>query len=117
MIIRVDNRLTDAPMHPVECQSCGAIVHARKSSWQQTSVQWTQEAMRTCTGWDAGWPARGRFPNCAAMTASIAHAVVEGELAVLEHSLADERPGHPHNHVNEEYHATALVNASGLSRS
>ncbi len=41
MAIRPDNRLDDAPMVPVACTRCGAGVQVRKSSWNQTSVQWT----------------------------------------------------------------------------
>jgi len=37
--VRVDNRLDDTPMMPVVCHDCGARVLARKSTWNQTSVQ------------------------------------------------------------------------------
>ena len=46
MTVRPDNRLADSPMVPVACRRCGACVSARKSSWNQTSVQWTAEAQR-----------------------------------------------------------------------
>jgi hypothetical protein len=48
MTVRTDNRLTDAPMVPVTCRRCGAEVWARKSSWQQTSVQWDATAAALC---------------------------------------------------------------------
>lgn len=48
MSMRPDNRLGDAPMSPVTCGSCGAQVLARKSSWEQTSVQWNRAAMWRC---------------------------------------------------------------------
>lgn len=35
-------------MTPVICGSCGARVLARKSSWEQTSVQWNGAAMARC---------------------------------------------------------------------
>ena len=43
-----DNRLQEAPLLPVSCQRCGARVLVRKSSWQQTSIQWNAEATATC---------------------------------------------------------------------
>ena len=48
MSVRPDNRLRDAPMTPVTCGSCGARVHARKSSWEQTSVQWDADSVASC---------------------------------------------------------------------
>ncbi|MEO3756874.1 ferredoxin [Mycobacterium sp. B14F4] len=48
MTVRPDNRLEDLPMVPVVCGACGAEVMARKSSWQQTSVQWNREAESRC---------------------------------------------------------------------
>ncbi|SHW58399.1 Uncharacterised protein [Mycobacteroides abscessus subsp. abscessus] len=35
-------------MVPVGCERCGAQVLARKSSWQQTSVQWNADAESRC---------------------------------------------------------------------
>jgi hypothetical protein len=84
MTLRADNRLADAPMHPVGCRSCGATVLARKSSWHQTSVQWSEEAMATCTSWVAGYPSRGQLQACQDLRDSIARAVVDGELPVLD---------------------------------
>ena len=46
--VRLDNRLDEMPMMPVECRSCGARVLARKSSWSQTSVQWNADATARC---------------------------------------------------------------------
>ncbi|TYL55869.1 hypothetical protein FXB39_01305 [Nocardioides sp. BGMRC 2183] len=84
MSVRADNRLADGPMHPVGCGSCGAQVLARKSSWQQTTVQWDETATATCTDWDPGSATRGRFPVCEQMRASIAQAVVDGLLPVVD---------------------------------
>lgn len=83
MTVRADNRLGDAPMVPVACQRCAATVLARKSSWQQTTVQWSKEAMASCSSWDAGSSVRGEFPVCHPLRDSIARAVVDGDLPVL----------------------------------
>ena len=48
MTVRPDNRLADSPMVPVACRRCGASVLARKSSWNQTSVQWSAQASAQC---------------------------------------------------------------------
>ena len=48
MTVRPDNRLSDAPMVPVHCKSCEARVLVRKSSWEQTSVQWDATATARC---------------------------------------------------------------------
>ncbi|VEG54909.1 Uncharacterised protein [Mycolicibacterium aurum] len=48
MSVRPDNRLSDVPMSPVTCGACGAEVLARKSSWAQTSVQWTADSQAKC---------------------------------------------------------------------
>jgi len=48
MDVRPDNRLADSPMVPVACRRCEACVLARKSSWNQTSVQWNAEATARC---------------------------------------------------------------------
>ncbi|MFE7225002.1 ferredoxin [Nocardioides sp. NPDC057577] len=84
MTVRPDNRLADAPMHPVSCRACGAAVLARKSSWQQTSVQWSQPAMAACRSWDPGDPFQGRHPVCEELRASIAQAATDGTIPVLE---------------------------------
>ncbi len=84
MSVRADNRLGDAPMLPVACRSCGTTVLARKSSWHQTTVQWSQEAMAACTAWQPGCSVRGQSPVCYPLRASIAAAVVEGDLPVVD---------------------------------
>lgn len=42
--VREDNRLGEMPMVSVSCRNCGARVLARKSTWNQTTVQWNAEA-------------------------------------------------------------------------
>jgi hypothetical protein len=88
MSIRPDNRLADAPMVPVECRRCRAEVSARKSTWDQTSVQWNSQALATCleraeadklTGHGLGL-----FLACAALRGSIAEAVRDGSLQIVD---------------------------------
>ncbi|OBA68955.1 ferredoxin [Mycobacterium sp. 1554424.7] len=87
--IRQDNRLDDMPMIPLACQTCGAQVLARKSTWNQTSVQWTADATARCAErLDAkrisGPGSRGVFLACSALSESIAEAVRCGSLPVVD---------------------------------
>ncbi|OMC33735.1 ferredoxin [Mycobacterium sp. GA-1841] len=89
MAIRPDNRLADAPMVPVECRRCGAGVQVRKSSWNQTSVQWTGTALNRCeerctAAQLIGPGTRGLFLACWALSGSIADAVRSGALPVVD---------------------------------
>ncbi|MEK8145893.1 ferredoxin [Streptomyces sp. M10(2022)] len=84
-----DNRLTDgAPMRPVSCGTCGGPVLARKSSWHQTSVQWSSQAMRDCTERLAAGlgapPAGSGFETCHALVATIREAALNGTIEVLD---------------------------------
>ncbi|GAB1811078.1 ferredoxin [Mycobacterium sp. MUNTM1] len=93
--VREDNRLDEVPMVPVACRNCGARVLARKSSWNQTSVQWNAEATARCVERaDARkivMPgSRGVFLVCSALSASILDAVRQGDLSVV-----DEKDGSP----------------------
>jgi hypothetical protein len=85
---RVDNRLDDMPMVSVACRSCGAQVLARKSSWNQTSMQWDADAMARCAERReadrlAGHEA-GLFLVCSALRDSIQAAVAAGELTIAQ---------------------------------
>jgi hypothetical protein len=87
--IRADNRLADMPMLPVACGSCAARVLVRKSSWNQTSVQWNAEASQRCTERAeaqkmSAHAVRGVFLVCSALNESIAEAVRRGELAIVD---------------------------------
>ncbi|OBG89610.1 ferredoxin [Mycobacterium sp. E802] len=91
MAIRPDNRLADAPMVPVECRRCGAGVQVRKSSWNQTSVQWTAAALgrceERCTATQLISPgSQGLFLACSALGNSIVDAVRAGALPVVDES-------------------------------
>ena len=84
---RPDVRLDDAPMQPVTCTACGATVTARKSSWDQSTVQWSAEALARCEERarppDASeHPNHNAFPGCSALRASIREAAVRGTLDV-----------------------------------
>lgn len=89
MSIRADNRLDDLPMAPVTCRACGAQVLARKSSWAQTSVQWSAEAWATCPQRRdaAALAAHSRqavFLSCSELAGSIVDAVCTGHLPIAD---------------------------------
>ena len=88
MAVRPDNRLADAPMVPVACRRCGAEVLARKSTWDQTSVQWNAEAAVQChERRDADQlPGHGRglFLACSALRESLMAAAREGALPIVD---------------------------------
>lgn len=85
--VRPDVRLKDGPMQPVQCTACGALVTARKSSWDQTSVQWNGDALARClergrTPHDSDRPNRQAFVGCTALTDALREAAVAGRLDV-----------------------------------
>jgi hypothetical protein len=87
--VREDNRFDEMPMVPVTCRTCGARVLARKSSWNQTSVQWNADATARCAeradAQKIATPgSRGVFIVCSALSASILDAVRRGDLAVVD---------------------------------
>ncbi|MFI5511132.1 ferredoxin [Mycobacterium sp. NPDC051804] len=91
MAVRPDNRLADSPMVPVACRRCGACVLARKSTWNQTSVQWNADASARCLERrDADHltehAERGLFLACSALNDSIVDAVRTGDLTVVDES-------------------------------
>lgn len=86
--VREDNRLDEMPMVPVMCRECGARVLARKSSWNQTSVQWDAGALARCferrEAERLAGHHRGPFAACGALRDSIQAAVATGELAIVD---------------------------------
>ena len=93
--VREDNRLDEMPMVPVACRNCGARVLPRKSSWNQTSVQWNADATARCVERAdaqqiAAPGSRGIFLVCSALSASILDAVRHGDLSVVDE--ADRAP-------------------------
>ena len=87
MTVRDDNRLADQPLRPVSCSECGAMVQVRKSSWEQTSVQWTDDAMRACSQRrNEGRPQGSVFLVCSGLRESIEDAVRRGRLPMVDES-------------------------------
>jgi hypothetical protein len=87
--VRADNRLEEMPMMPVACRNCGARVLARKSSWNQTSVQWNADATARCAerrdAQKISAPGgRGVFLMCSALSESIVDAVRHGDLSIVD---------------------------------
>jgi hypothetical protein len=92
MAVRTDNRYADSPMVPVICRRCGAGVLARKSTWNQTSVQWDAEASARCLERRdaenlAAHSGRGLFLACSALSDSIVDAVCQGDLPVVDETV------------------------------
>lgn len=75
-------RYLEDGMVPVACLTCGTKVLVRKSSSQQTSVQWTVNPAGDCPVFRelAGGP--GRPEGCPNLHRAIAHAVDEGIIPV-----------------------------------
>jgi hypothetical protein len=86
--VRTDDRLDDMPMEPVACRSCAAHVLVRKSSWNQTSVQWNADATARCTerieAERVAGHHRGPFLVCSALRDSIEAAVAAGQLSIVD---------------------------------
>jgi hypothetical protein len=87
--VREDNRLDEFPMMPVACRNCGARVLARKSSWNQTSVQWNADATAQCAeraeAQKISVPgSRGVFLACSSLRDSILAAVQHGDLSIVD---------------------------------
>jgi len=95
--LRPDNRLDEVPMTPVACHTCGARVLARKSSWNQTSVQWNAAATARCAERAEAQQIsmledRGVFLSCSALSESIRHAVRRGELPIVDETVGVPSP-------------------------
>ncbi len=86
MSVRTDNRLDEMPMVPLVCRSCAAQVLVRKSTWNQTSVQWSAEATARCAERLEAEriPGHRIFLVCSALRESIEVAVVTGELTIVD---------------------------------
>ncbi|GAB3697797.1 ferredoxin [Saccharopolyspora tripterygii] len=86
MAVRSDVRLADCPMLPVDCHRCGGQVEVRKSSWDQTSIQWHAEAMRRCVERRTAQPGTGPndrfFSGCTALRDSVRAATARGEIPI-----------------------------------
>ncbi|MFC0862111.1 ferredoxin [Sphaerimonospora cavernae] len=85
MTIRTDNRLLDgAPMQSLACRQCGAAVQVRKASWQQTSIQWDEDATNACLERRAtgNGTCGDVFLGCTALSETIAQAALDGAVTV-----------------------------------
>ena len=76
-------------MVPVMCHNCAAQVLVRKSSWNQTSVQWNADATARCAERReaqkvSAHDARAVFLACSALRESIADAVRHGDVYVVD---------------------------------
>jgi hypothetical protein len=84
-----DGRLVDErrpAAREVQCARCAGVVLAAKFSPQQTSLQWTPDAMRTCAEFAArvaGGEQTALIDSCASLRASIDAAVRDGRLPVV----------------------------------
>ncbi|NDU75383.1 ferredoxin [Actinomadura sp. DSM 109109] len=78
MTTRQDERLLDGPLLPVRCRRCAAEVLVRKSSWEQTSIQWNAEARAACVGLE------DPHATCAALRSAIQEAALNGTITVVE---------------------------------
>lgn len=64
------------------CARCAAQVRVRKSSPQQTSVQWSTRAARQCPALSSDEQRPAPVPTCPDLRTSIQHAVRTGSLGV-----------------------------------
>ena len=77
----------DRPMREVSCRRCATTVLVRKSTVQQTSIQWLSDAGETCTELAerrAAGVHTALVAGCVALRESIDDAVREGRLEVLD---------------------------------
>jgi hypothetical protein len=83
-------------MVPVVCGRCGAEVLARKSTWDQTGVQWRAQETAQCLerreAEKLAEHGNGLFLGCAALGESIVAAVCAGDLAIVEETLTPTPP-------------------------
>jgi hypothetical protein len=93
MTVRPDNRLAEAPMTTVQCERCAAAVLVRKSSANQTSVQWNSRAVTGCIERSdaarlTAYGGRGLFLTCSALSASIVRAARRGDVQIVDEHLS-----------------------------
>ena len=79
MTARQDDRLVDVPLTPVRCRRCAAEVLVRKSSWEQTSIQWTTAARAACVNLDDD-----PLQTCPALRSAIQEAALTGAVKIVE---------------------------------
>lgn len=71
-------------MTQVACGRCGTEVVVEKSSWHQTTVQWTTAALSRCPALSDATVSHPAFRRCADLHASIHAAVLDGAFGSLD---------------------------------
>lgn len=96
MAVRADNRLQDLAPVPVRCSRCAAEVLVRKSSWQQTSIQWNAQATARCPqrrqADELGNHGGGVFLSCSDLRNSIDEAVDNGTVRIVDETADASSP-------------------------
>ncbi|RAX45955.1 ferredoxin [Arthrobacter sp. AQ5-05] len=90
-----DARLLEIPLQSLDCTECVARVLVRKSTWQQTSIQWTEEALESCRELPAtrcGERPKDRFIGCESLRNEIREATNDGRLEVVYRSDTQTEP-------------------------
>lgn len=78
-------------LRPLACRGCGALVRVRKSSPQQTSIQWTARAVRECAEFTARvalGETTALVDGCTTLRETIETAVRDGRLEARAASSA-----------------------------
>ncbi|MGF3139262.1 ferredoxin [Streptomyces diastaticus] len=95
---RFDTRRADGvPMRPLACERCAAEVLVRKSSRQQTSVQWNARATAACAEREAAGRTGVAFEGCRSLRDTIREAAVAGRIEIVDErsaAAAHQEPGH-----------------------
>ncbi|CNE56849.1 Uncharacterised protein [Mycobacterium tuberculosis] len=78
MTTRQDERLLDGPLVPVACRRCAAEVLVRKSTWEQTSIQWNAAARAACVG------IQDPHDTCPALRSAIQEAALTGSIKIVD---------------------------------
>jgi hypothetical protein len=90
--VSADQRLyLDAGLRQLACHGCGALVRVKKSSPQQTSIQWTTRAVRECAEFSARvalGETTALVDGCTTLRETIERAVREGRLEAHAASTA-----------------------------
>lgn len=77
----------DTAVQQVRCIECLAKVQVRKSAWEQTSVQWNNEALDLCRERPArstGNLPRDQFVGCETLRAAVRDETVQGNLKLAD---------------------------------
>ncbi|NIH80794.1 ferredoxin [Amycolatopsis viridis] len=80
---RTDARLDEVPMQPLRCHHCAARLMVRKSSVEQTSLQWNAEARAACPELRSAPAAGPAIAGCSRLRASVEAEVAAGRLRIV----------------------------------